>query len=874
MSEPIHALPPDSRQRAHPQETAPKPLPGSNPGASTLARAKPHAAVLASLSIRNRLLLGYLLVAMLVAGVAAFSLEATQRIGASFSQAADETLPLISTLNELRAGTLRMVASTSELALLETDDRGLPGHDGEKGTQTEIKLIKAGLERYQTHLHRYRVLAQSASPTASQLAERIDQAGDQFIAASNEFITLSQHQATNAAVLDSKNILEEREMTLLSALEDAITHANQKFSDRRGAAQTAILSTQNALLITGALTFAIALLLGVFAARAIATPISQLQQASAGISAGNLNARVAVANKDELGELALTFNAMAEALKKSSQENLAAKSYLDNIIASMADALLVTDTHGLISHSNQAAAEIFGYAQEELAYKAIGMLLEETKEEPFIIAADALHLRLRNVETFARRKNGERIEVLVSRARLGAAGQGEGCVFLLKDLSEQRRAESNLQYMATHDMLTLLPNRLLFTDRLQQTLARAPWRKHKVAVLMLDLDRFKNINNTLGHNTGDQLLKAAGERLSALLRPGDSVARLGGDEFALLLTDLGKTEDVMHIVEKVFTALSEPILLEKRELFVTASLGISLYPDDGSDAHTLLRNADIALYRAKEQGKNTYQLYSPAMNARAAENMELEAALRRALLRGELVLHYQPQIDMASRRMISAEALLRWDREDQGLISPLSFIPLAEETGLIIPIGEWVLYNACRQARQWQEAGLGPLRVAVNLSDREFNNKNLIDMVSHALKDTGLAPELLELELTEGIIMKNTDTTVETLHELKAMGIKLSIDDFGTGYSSLSYLKRFPLDTLKVDRSFVKDIPDDPDDMAITAAIIAMAHNLRLNVVAEGVEDERQLQFLREHHCDMVQGFLFSRPIPAEDVPPFFASTR
>ena len=658
----------------------------------------------------------------------------------------------------------------------------------------------------------------------------------------------------------------------MSAIGDASLHASQKFNENRNTVQATISATQSSFIIAGALTFAAALLIGAFSAYTVAAPIIRLTQASARISAGKLDTRVDIDSRDEVGELARSFNAMARAFKKTDDEMREAKTHLDNIIASMADALVVTDEYGLISDTNQAATELLGYSQEELSCKAFNMVLEEVAQAPFLFTATGdLTQGLRNIETHARCKNGDRRAVSVSCAPLSAPHAG-GKVFLLKDLSERREAQNNLHYMATHDMLTLLPNRMLFTDRLQQALTRAPWHKRQVAVLMLDLDRFKIINNSLGHETGDKLLKAAAERLIGIVRAGDTVARFGGDEFAVLLTDLRNADDVGNITEKIITALSQPLTLDARELFVTVSIGVSIYPNDGEDALTLLRNADAALYRAKDLGKNTYQLYSPGMSAGAGEHIELEAALRRALLRDELVLHFQPQIALATRRIVGAEALLRWNRDgdESPLLSPLHFIPLAEETGLIIPIGEWVLYHACRQARLWRDAGHAGLRVAVNLSDREFKKKNLIETVKHILKDTGLEADLLELELTEGIIMRNVDTTIDTLHELKAMGVQLSIDDFGTGYSSLSYLKRLPLDALKVDRSFVKDIPADPDDMAITAAIIAMAHNLRLNVVAEGVEDRHQLNFLREHQCDMVQGYLFSRPLPADKLADFF----
>jgi diguanylate cyclase (GGDEF)-like protein len=421
-----------------------------------------------------------------------------------------------------------------------------------------------------------------------------------------------------------------------------------------------------------------------------------------------------------------------------------------------------------------------------------------------------------------------------------------------------------LAQLVNYDALTGLPNRTLLHDRLSQALAQAQRNRRVVGVVFLDLDHFKIINNTLGHATGDRLLKAVAERLAGCVCQGDTVARPGGDEFTLMLPEVEDTQAVAGVAQRVLDTLAAPFELDGREVFVAASLGIALSPFDGDDAETLLKNADTATYQAKKHGRNNYQFYSAEMNVKAFERLALETSLRRALEREELLVHYQPQVDLSTGRVVGTEVLVRWQHPHLGLVSPTRFIPLAEETGLIAPIGEWVLRTACAQNKSWQQAGYAPLCVAVNLSVRQFKQANLVQTVERVIRETGLDPRYLELELTESIFMQNAKATIQTLRELKEMGVKLSIDDFGTGYSSLSYLQRFPIDALKIDQSFVRDITTDPSDAAIGQAIISMAHSLRLKVVAEGVETEEQLAFLQRDRCDQMQGYYFSRPLPVE----------
>jgi diguanylate cyclase (GGDEF)-like protein/PAS domain S-box-containing protein len=451
----------------------------------------------------------------------------------------------------------------------------------------------------------------------------------------------------------------------------------------------------------------------------------------------------------------------------------------------------------------------------------------------------------------------------------------EGAIY---DITDRKLAQEKMLHMAFHDDLTGLPNRHLLKDRLNQAIKTAQYHNRLVATLFLDLDNFKRINDTLGHDAGDMLLKSVAERLHDFVRKSDTIsrsandetdstiARLGGDEFTVLLSEINTIQNAAQVAHRILDILRLPFMIGNHEIFVTTSIGVSVYPHDGNDAESLLKNADTAMYYAKEQGKNNFQFYAQHMNKTACERFEMENRLRKALDNGEFHLYYQPQLDIRNGNVVGVEALIRWIDAQNNITYPGAFIPVAEETGLIVPMGEWILNAACRQNKAWQDAGFPPMYVSVNISGVQFKQPSFIRTVDRILQETGLDPQYLELELTESILMETTDAAVQTLKELKSMGLRISIDDFGTGYSSLSYLKRFPIDTLKIDRSFVRDVTSDPDDKAIINAIIALARTLNLKVIAEGVETIQQLVCLHEQGSDGMQGYLFSPPLPKDSL--------
>jgi len=539
---------------------------------------------------------------------------------------------------------------------------------------------------------------------------------------------------------------------------------------------------------------------------------------------------------------------------------------------SIGDAVLGTDTKGRVIFLNAVAEQMTGYSREA----ASGRLLAEVfKIVDYVTrkpAADPIEMAVRENRTMTLtpnciliRRDGAESPIEHSAAPIrDRSGAITGAVIVFHDVSMSRAIVHEMKHLAEHDVLTDLPNRTLLKDRITQAIGAAHRNGTPIAVLFLDLDQFKHINDSLGHSVGDKLLQAVAIRLVGYMRSTDTASRQGGDEFVVLLPEIKHAADAGNMARKMLAALSESYAIDRHSLHVTASIGISTYPEDGEDAEVLMKNADTAMYQAKDKGRNNYQFFKKEMNQRAVNRQSLEGGLREALINNQIILHYQPKINLSTGAISGLEALVRWNHPTMGIIQPRQFLPVAEDCGLIVPIGRWVLKEACRQVQEWIAPGVPIAPVAVNVSSLEFRSEGFLDNVRGTLRDTGLDPRYLELELTETVLMQHAEGTLSMLRTLKSIGVRLAVDDFGTGYSSLSYLKQFPMDSLKIDQSFVRDITSGTDDVPIVRAVITMAKSLRQRVVGEGVETQAQVAFLRAHGCDEAQGYYLSRPLIAQ----------
>jgi len=623
--------------------------------------------------------------------------------------------------------------------------------------------------------------------------------------------------------------------------------------------------------LLGALTLLAVIGIWVFTEAFVLRKVRALIVVAERIATGDFSARAALLDggRSELGELARAFDDMAASIEQNFQQTI-------GVMEVAPEAIIISDAQGRITRANAQTQKLFGYSADELLGQPIEMLVSEGLRKDYVdyrrdyvYSPIARDMSTRN-DVFACRKDGTQFPVDVRRGTLNTA-QGLLVISAVRDISERKQFEAQIIQQATHDALTSLPNRLFFRDLLGRAMGQAERSEKLLAVIFLDLDGFKNINDTLGHEAGDALLGIIAGRLVATLRKDDVVARQGGDEFTILLQGINVYQDIVQIAEKILAAIAVPVQYETHEMHITASIGITIYPFDDVEPENLLRNADTAMYQAKQAGKNNFRFYTAEMNSVIRERMEIEQGLRRALQENQFELYYQPQAAIQNLETVGMEALIRWHHPELGMIPPAKFIPVAEESGLIVPIGEWVLRTACRQISAWRAAGLPAIKVAVNLSARQFREVKLLDTIKTILDECGLSAHAaaLELELTESMVMQHVEEYVVTLNKLHAMGVQISIDDFGTGYSSLSYLKRFPINTLKIDQSFVQGITDDAEDAAIATAIVMLGHSLKFKVIAEGVETAEQLALLRGIGCDEIQGYYLSRPLPRAQMEAF-----
>jgi diguanylate cyclase (GGDEF)-like protein/PAS domain S-box-containing protein len=623
---------------------------------------------------------------------------------------------------------------------------------------------------------------------------------------------------------------------------------------------------RKALLLAGILAGVGALVgaaVGWRAGRRLEQPIVALIRSAERIGQGDYTRPLDVVRRDELGELQQALERMRAKLRQTTIN----KNYLHSVLNSMNDAVFVTSPDGVIKVANSAACKMLGYAEEEILGRSITSALDDREREDFDLLQAAHETR----ETVVRTRTGQTIPVSLSGSPISSDDpQFQGSIFAARNITDRKRAERRIRYLARYDTLTKIPNRMQFQHLLQQAIARSLRGGHSLALLYLDMDRFKEVNDTFGHGSGDRLLEVLAERLTRTLPKDTVVGRLAGDEFALFVDGLPSDADnrgpVAHLARSLLVELGRAYQLNQSEVFLTASIGVAFCPRDAENVIDIIRNADAAMYYAKQNGGNTFAFYSPEMNAAAVERLMLKSKLRRALERDELVIRYQPKIDLRNGRIIGAEALLRWRLPGHGDIPPSQFIPLAEETSLILDIGEWVLDRVCRDYRNMQGEVADPGRISLNLSLKQLRQASFILRCRSVFRRHGVSPTSFELEITETTLMADAKRTVRLLDELYAMGLHLSIDDFGTGYSSLSALQQFPIGTLKVDQSFVRDVSDDAGDATIVRTIIDMGRSLGMEVVAEGVESLRHVEFLRKHNCHYAQGKLFGEPCTAEEL--------
>ena len=820
------------------------------------------------MKIQYKLMLSFLCIAATVVVVGLVGLQNIIAIKSNYYNASQRTLPELLKLENLRYYGTRIVYSTSRLALLKygiTHDQAQTMADW----QTElVELRELAIKPLEESLNGYAELIDQSSPEDKLYLSATRDAAQFLKTSSDNIVSLLENNDTAIDLTEALNTLENGEHAFEGALDAELFYTHQQLARDDNEVNQTISNAESMLLVAGILTFIFAIVLGQLIARSLASPIKQLVTSASDYGRGDFNARAPEWSRDEIGQLGRAFNLMANNLATTT----VSKEQMNNILRSVPDALIVINACRHIEWINSAASALFKYHEDEM----LGHSIDDFIADPAFIRSmlDSLIISpyAQGMETTFINKEGQFIPVSISSSLFSDHIHCGGLILVLQDITERKKTEDHLIYLANYDALTNLPNRSLLLDRIDQALTRAPRRNQLVAILFCDLDGFKLINDTYGHNMGDHMLKIAAQRLTTCIRAEDTVARHGGDEFVIILNELTNQHDACHVAQKIINILSKPFEIRNHQFFIGVSIGITIFPNDGEDAETLLKNADVAMYRVKEQGKNAYQLYAPNMNLRAQTRLSLEKDLHRALDNDEFLIYYQPRFHIPSGKIVAMEALVRWQHPTMGLIPPEKFLAVAEETSLILPLGKQMMHKACKDYETWLTAGLTVPRIAINLSDKEFRSRDLLANVKSILSETCLQPSSLELELTEKIFANDLQRTLHTLRQLKDVGIHLCIDDFGTGYSSLSKLIHTPIQTLKIDRSFINNICGNDDDATTIAAIIAMANTLKLEFIAEGIETKAQMDLLLHLGCHTMQGYYFSKALQPDAVPAILAS--
>lgn len=813
-----------------------------------------------------KLLLSYLAVICATLLLAVGGLSGAQHVKDSFNKVNREVIPHLLALKDLRYAGLRIVSSSMEYAFLTSVIGAEHGERHADARQEEARLIEEGRERFLVSLAACRtMLAQGGAPPIERTAKAL-------LAASRDYLAVVDARGTARRLLASKERFEHAEREFLKEVNSA--HDREMGNLGREVAGTfeSVSSALKLFAILSAAAILGALVSGFAISLSISRRMRLLKDAALQVAAGRRDIVLPVAAHDEITSVSMCFNAMVDRLREYEAELDAANSYLDSVIATMPEALTVVSADGGILDVNRATEMMFGYAREELVGRQFADLFLERHRGEALVATVTASAGLVEEEAMLSSRDGRQLHVTLSATMLDHNGTKERFLCLSHDITKRKQAEQEVHNLAYFDQLTGLANRTLFYDRSAQALARCRRYGEFFAILFFDLDHFKDVNDTMGHHAGDVLLQLVVRRISGIVRASDTFARLGGDEFAILCSSVAGPEGAATLAEKLLELVKDPFEVDGRQIYTGASIGIVLFPEDGADIATLLKNADLAMYAAKGGGGNQYQFFSETLNLKAQERATVERALREALDKEQISVHYQPQIQLQTGRVVAMEALARWYDENLGAVAPARFIPVAEQTGLIRELGAWVLKSACAQCKQWHLNG-HMIAISVNVSIKQVMQEDFSEMVVQTLLDTGLEPEYLDLELTESMLMDNAADSVALLRMFKSIGVKISIDDFGTGYSSLSYLKNFSVDRIKIDQSFVRDITMREDAAGIVRAIIAIGHSMGVTVIAEGVESKEEEAKLRACGCDEVQGYLYARPMPEAEAETFLQAT-